>query len=46
MRVSNDYLQAVLDDGSWELIKRDGSVATVSKLRICGKNCLCGMGLY
>ena len=28
VRVSNDYLQAVLDDGDWELIKRrDGSVA-------------------
>ena len=29
VRVSNDYLQAVLDDGEWELInRRDGGVAS------------------
>ena len=34
VRVSNDYLQAVLDDGDWELIKRrDGSVASRIKAR-------------
>ena len=34
VRVSNDYLQAVLDDGDWELIKRrDGSVASRIKAK-------------
>ena len=34
VRVSNDYLRAVLDDGDWELIKRrDGSVASRIKAR-------------
>ncbi|MEC8654133.1 MAG: vitamin B12-dependent ribonucleotide reductase, partial [Pseudomonadota bacterium] len=34
VRVNNDYLQAVLDDGDWELIKRrDGSVASRIKAR-------------
>ena len=34
IRVSNDYLQAVLDDGEWELIKRrDGSVASRIKAK-------------
>jgi len=34
VRVSNDYLQAVLDDGDWELIKRrDGGVASRIKAK-------------
>ena len=34
VRVSNDYLQAVLDDGEWELIeRRDGSVASRIKAK-------------
>jgi ribonucleoside-diphosphate reductase alpha chain len=34
VRVSNDYLQAVLDDGEWELInRRDGGVASRIKAR-------------
>ena len=34
VRVSNDYLQAVLDDGEWELInRRDGGVANRIKAR-------------
>ena len=34
VRVSNGYLQAVLDDGDWELIKRrDGGVASRIKAR-------------
>ena len=34
VRVSNDYLQAVLDDGEWELInRRDGGVASRIKAK-------------
>ena len=34
VRVSNDYLQAVLDDGDWELInRRDGAVANRIKAK-------------
>ena len=34
VRVTNDYLQAVLDDGEWELInRRDGGVASRIKAR-------------
>ncbi len=34
VRVSNDYLQAVLDDGDWELIRRrDGGVASRIKAK-------------
>ncbi len=34
VRVSNEYLQAVLDDGDWELIRRrDGGVASRIKAR-------------
>jgi ribonucleoside-diphosphate reductase alpha chain len=34
VRVSNDYLQAVLDDGEWELInRRDGAVANRIKAK-------------
>ncbi len=47
VRVSNEYLQAVLDKGDWELIKRrDGGVAKrIKASRSMGKNCPCSMGL-
>ncbi len=39
VRVSNDYLQAVIDDGDWALIKRrDGGVANSIKAKDLWEN--------
>jgi ribonucleoside-diphosphate reductase alpha chain len=38
VRVTNDFIQAVLDDGDWQLINRkDGSVRAPSRPATCGR---------
>ncbi len=47
VRVTNDFLQKVLDDGEWELIRRtDGQGQRPhQRQRIMGKDCPCRLGL-